>query len=105
MLTERLSRLARDQIDAAIHPAGKLADEVIDESVDVLPAFTDGRYRDREDVQAVVQILPEAARFDHAGEVAVGGGDHTHVDLDRPCSAQTLELVFLQHAQKLRLQL
>src|SRR2546430_11456982 len=105
MVTERLPRLARDHIDAAIQAAGKLADEVIDERVDVLRPLTEGRYRDREDVQAVVQIVTEAAPFDHPGEVAVRGGDQTDVDGDRPCPAETLELVFLQHAQELRLQL
>src|SRR5437870_2643428 len=105
MVTERLPRLARDHIDAAIQAAGKLADEVIDERVDVLRPLTEGRYRDREDVQAVVQIVTEAAPFDHPGEVAVRGGDQTDVDVDRPCPAETLELVFLQHAQELRLQL
>jgi len=75
MVTERLPRLARDHIDAAIQAAGKLADEVIDERVDVLRPLTEGRYRDREDVQAVVQIVTEAAPFDHPGEVPVRGGD------------------------------
>jgi len=105
MLTERLPRLARDHIDSAIHAAGKLADEVIDERVDVPRPLTEGRYRNREDVQAVVQIVTEAALFDHPGEVPVRGGDKTDVDVDRPCSAETLELVLLQHAKELRLQL
>src|SRR5207244_13151383 len=75
------------------------------ESSDGLRPLTEGRYRDREDVQAVVQIVTEAAPFDHSGEVPVRGGDHTDVDADRPCPAETLELVFLQHTQELRLQL
>src|SRR5207245_11099562 len=96
---------ARDHVGAAIHAVGKPADEVIDERVDVLRPLTEGRYRDREDVQAVVQIVTEAALFDHPGKVAVRGGDQTDVDVDRPCPAETLELVFLQHTQELRLQL
>src|SRR4029077_7308174 len=82
MGTERLPRLARDHIDAAIQAAGKLADEVIDECVDVLRPLPEGRHRDREDVQAVVQIVTEAALFDHPGEVPVRGGDQTDVDVD-----------------------
>src|SRR5262249_52163252 len=50
IVTERLSRLARDHNDAAIHAAGELADEVIDENVDVLWPLTEGGDRDREDV-------------------------------------------------------
>src|SRR5262245_4110368 len=105
MVTERLPRLGRDHIDATIHAASKLADEVIDESIDVLRPLTERRYRDREDVQAVVQIVTEAAPFHHPCDVPVRGGDQTDVDVDRPCPAETLELAFLQHAEELRLQL
>ena len=37
-------------------------------------------------------------------EVAVGRGDHAHVDLDRVRVADALELALLQHAQQLHLQ-
>ena len=37
-------------------------------------------------------------------EVAVGGGDHAHVHLDRVRVADALELALLQHAQQLHLQ-
>src|SRR5689334_3343715 len=43
MVTKRLTRLARDHIDVSIHARGKLADEVIDERVDVLWPLTEGR--------------------------------------------------------------
>src|SRR5262249_12675168 len=43
--------------------------------------------------------------FDHRSEVPVRRGDQTDVDVDRPCPTDALELVFLQHAQELRLQL
>ncbi len=75
VVTERLSRLARDHVDVAIHARGKLADEVIDERVDVRWPLTEGRYRDREDIQAVVQIVTEASPIDHPGEVPIRGGD------------------------------
>src|SRR5262245_48058522 len=101
MVTERLPRLPRDHVDAAIHAARKLVDEVIDESVDVLRALTEGRYRDREDVQAVVEIVTEAFLVDHSAEVPIRGGDHTDVGVDRSRPAETLELVLLQDAEKL----
>src|SRR5262249_5635051 len=85
--------------------AGDAAGEVIAEGVDSFWPLTEGRYRDREDVQAVVQIVTEAAPFDHPAEVPVRGGDQTDVDVDRPCPTETLELVLLQHAEELRLQL
>src|SRR5262249_54531315 len=38
-------------------------------------------------------------------QLAVGGSDHADVHADRPCPAQSLELLLLQHAQELGLQL
>ena len=40
---------------------------------------------------------------DHRRQVAIGGGDEPHVDLDRARAAEPLELVLLQHAQDLGL--
>ena len=37
-------------------------------------------------------------------EIAVGGRDDAHVDLDRPRASEPLELAGFQHAQQLRLQ-
>ena len=61
---------------------------------------------DREDVQAVVEIaagtsLAATISF----EVAIGRRDEPHVDADRPRAAEPLELLLLQDAQQLRLQL
>jgi len=40
------------------------------------------RNLDTDDVQAIEEILAEAALGDGLGELAVGGGDHPHVDLE-----------------------
>ena len=39
---------------------------------------------DRHDVQAIVEVLAEAAGGDLRQQVPVARGDHAHVDLDRP---------------------
>ena len=41
---------------------------------------------------------------DHRVQVAAGGGDHAHVDLDDLVAAQGLQLLLLQHTQQLGLQ-
>ena len=61
------------------------------------------RHVDRHDVQAVEQVLAEPAVLHHLSEVAVGRGDDAHVDLNRARSAEPFELLFLEHAQDLRL--
>ena len=54
-------------------------------------------------VEPVGQVLPERAVGDGALEIAVGGGNHTHVDVNRTRAAQALDLPLLQHAQQLDL--
>ena len=54
-------------------------------------------------VEAVEQILAEAALADLACQIAVRRGDHAHVDADGLVAADALELALLQHAQQLRL--
>ena len=54
-------------------------------------------------MQAVEQILAEAAAFDVGDEIAVGGGNEPHVDLHRLARADRLDLAFLDRAQELDL--
>ena len=56
-------------------------------------------------VEAVVEILAEPAGLDLLLEVAVGGGDEAHVDVDGLDAADALELALLQRAQQLHLHL
>ncbi len=70
----------------------------------VLAAVAQRLELERHHVQAVEQILAEAARAHRLGEVHVGGGDEAHVDLDRARAAHALELALLDHPQQLRLQ-
>ena len=60
--------------------------------------------RDRKHIEAVVQIPPEADFPHFFGEVTVGGGNHAHIDVDRPRTPEAFDLAFLQHPQQLRLQ-
>ena len=83
--------------------AGVAADEVLDQQRNVLAPLAERRHRDRNDVQTVVQILLEPAVADELAQVAVGRGDHAHVDLNRPLGPERLELALLQHAQQLGL--
>ncbi len=55
-------------------------------------------------LQAVVQVLAEGAGPHHRLEVAVRGGQHAHIDLDRTVAAEARELAVLQHVQQLGLE-
>ncbi len=81
-------------------------DEARDEEPDVLGAFTKRRQRDREDVQAVVQVRAKLAAPHHLEEILVGRRDHSHVHRQRPAAAaEPLDLLLLQRSQQLRLEL
>ena len=67
-------------------------------------ALAQRRHHAGDHVQAVEEVLAEAARRDLRLQVAVGGGDDPHVDLDGLLAADALELLLLQHAQQLELQ-
>jgi hypothetical protein len=62
---------------------------------DVLGPLPQRRHVDGEDVEAVVEVLAEAALSDLVCQVTIGRGDNAHVDLDRPGAAEPLELAFL----------
>ena len=47
---------------------------------DVLAALLEARHAERDDGEAVEQILAEAPAGDLALEVAVGGGEHADID-------------------------
>ena len=55
---------------------------------------------DRNDVQAVVEILAEIPALDRGVEIAVRGGEDAHVDVNRMTAAHPLDLALLQHAQQ-----
>ena len=76
-----------------------------DQPRDVVRPLAQRRQHEREHVQPVVEVLAEAAVGHHPGQVAVGGRDHPHVDLDRLRAAEALELLLLQDAEQLGLQL
>jgi len=77
--------------------------KVLAEQRYVFTALAQRRYVDPDDVQTEIEILPETTRRDVGSEVAIRGGDHPNVNLDRPRPAKPLELTLLQNAQELSL--
>jgi len=52
----------------------------------------------------VVQVRAEPVLLDHGLEVPIGGVDNPHVHFDGPAAAHTLELLLLNGAEQLGLQ-
>ena len=79
-------------------------DEVVHQQRDVLRPLAERRHGDREDVQAVPQVGPEAARVHLIVEFPVGGRDQAHVGLQRHVAPDALELAVLNGAQQFGLE-
>ena len=82
----------------------KRVDEVRGQRQDVAAPLPQRGHQDEDD-EAEVEVLAERAVAHRRLEIAVGGGDDAHVDLDASRPPMRLELLFLQHAQQLGLQL
>ena len=75
------------------------------EQRDVAGAIPQRGQSDREDVQAVVEILAQPALGDGLRRVAIAGRDDAHVGLHRLVAADAQDLAGLEHAQQLHLEL
>ena len=103
VVAQRVQGLGRNRLDLPLHPRGEAPDEVPDQRLDVLRALPQRRDADREDVQAIIEVITEAVLFDHLGEVSVRRRHQTDVDFDRPSSADAHELLILENPEELRL--
>ncbi len=68
-----------------------LAEEMPDQQRNVLGALGECGDVDREDGEAVEEILAKAAGVDRGVNVAVGGGEDAHVDRDLALAADPLD--------------
>jgi hypothetical protein len=83
--------------------ARELLEEVIRQQKDVGLSFAQRRHEDREDVEAVIEIVAEFGGRNRLLEVLVRGGDEPDVRVDRLGAAEPLEFALLQDAQQLDL--
>ncbi len=65
----------------------------------VLAAVAQRRQHHLDDVEAIEEILAEAALADAGREVSIGRGDDAHVDGHRLCRAEASDLAALQRPQ------
>ena len=82
------------------HLQSEFSEEVARQGLDVLFAFAQRRDMKRDDADAVVEVLAELPRLDHALEVAISGGDQTHVHRHIDGPAQRTQFALLQDPQQ-----
>jgi len=100
MTNERTHGPFRDGVDVFLHRVGIVLHEIPDELRNVRLSFTKRRKRNREDIQAVVQVFAKFTVVNHLPEIAVGGGDDTDVDARRACATDRFEFAFLKNAEQ-----
>src|SRR5271166_3483128 len=70
----------------------------------VLSSLPKRRDLNRKHVQSIKQVFAKLAFANHRGKIPVGGGDDSHIDMDRSGAPQTFELLLLNGTQQLGLQ-
>src|SRR5262249_44811529 len=75
-------------------------EKVVDQQRNVFPSLPQRGHSDGNHAQPVVEILTEAIVRNQLVEIAVGGGNDTHVDRDFGGSAHRAHGSLLQHAQQ-----
>ncbi len=81
-----------------------LGDEEVRQRHDLVAPLAQRRHGRLDHLEAVVEVFAELAAQHHLLEVAVGGGDDAHVDVDLLVAAELGELGVLQHVQQLGLE-
>jgi len=84
--------------------AAGLSDEAIDQKRNIVFAVTQRRQVERQNSQAVVEILPELLGLDQFGQIFVCGRNDSCIDLDRLIASDALDFTFLENPQQLRLE-
>src|SRR5712692_2569978 len=100
-----LQRSRRYRPNVAVAFTGDLAHEVLHEERDVLAPLPERRHVDGQYIETIEEVVAERPLAHRLAEIDVGGGEHAHVDRDRPHAAHPLHLALLEHAEQARLEI
>ena len=102
---EHAERGVRDAFDVLPELRVVARQEEARELRQVFNALPQRRQLDRDDVDSIVEVVPEAPVFDGLLEIHVRRGNQPEGRLDWPVTANPLDLALLDRAQQLRLQI
>src|SRR6266404_6753106 len=94
-----------DRVDQFVHGSGELCDEVPYKFRNIRFSFAERGQRNRKNIQAIIQILPEFTVTDHLPQVLIGRRDDTNIDARGTGAAYSLELALLENTEQLGLKL
>src|SRR5580704_10614350 len=75
------------------------AQKIADEQRDVFTPLAERRKLDRKYLQTIVQVASKLSRGNHLVQIAIGGGNETHIHGNSSSSADAFEFLFLQRPQ------
>ena len=101
---EALHDRRRDRVRLAAERLAIQVHEVIDQGGHFGHALAQGRHDDLDDVEPVVEILPESAFGDAPVEILIRRGEDTTIDPQGRFAAHAGELTVLEHVQELGLE-
>src|SRR5690242_7094768 len=104
VLLQDSERIGRDSSELLFRFARRVRGESVGEERNVLGTIPERRDLDGDHAQTEVEVAPKTASFCFGSEIPVGRRDDSHVDFDRRRTANALELLFLQNAKELRLE-
>src|SRR5689334_20454744 len=97
---QALHRLFGDADVAFLEFDGGAGEEVLDERRQFVPTFAERRYFDSDAVQTVEQIFAKAPVFDCLLESSIGGGDDSHIDIERSRLTKRADLARLEKTKQ-----
>ncbi len=84
--------------------ARRLGDEVVEQVGKIVNAVVQGGNFQGNDIEPVVEVFAEISASNCLGEIPVGGGHDSDIDLDTALGvAHAMEFAVLQYSQKFRL--
>lgn len=82
---------------------GVFFDKVVDQQGDIAFSCRKRRQMQRDDVDAIIEILPEMSLVDLFQEVAIGGADKTDINLARSSAADPHDFPLLNDPEQFHL--
>jgi len=90
----------RNAADLLAHRLGVLLDEIVRQQQDIVLSLPQRRQDDRENIDAIVDVLAELIGLDELLKVAIRGADYAYIGLAGLVAADALELAFLEHSEQ-----
>ena len=104
MISQHLiEHFRRDVLDLFLSRERMVAKNMFNQERKIFQPFTQRRDMDRNNIDAIIKILPQRTTSQGKGEVDIRRRNDTHINLDFPISAKPLNFSLLEDSQELDL--